>query len=70
MAEPTNRAVIHQLLAMRETIDSLLATLAPTPDAVEACTHQAREDLTTFGGAEHWICKQCGYEHKEDADGS
>jgi rubrerythrin len=64
----TPRAVIHQLLAIREMVDALLVTLAPTPDAVTACTHQVREDLSTMGeSAEHWICKQCGYEHKGGA---
>lgn len=70
MVEPTPRAAVHMLLAMREQIDALLAMLAPTPDAVEACRHQSRTDLTTIGSGEHWVCNQCGYEHQEDADGS
>jgi hypothetical protein len=66
----TDRAVIHQLLAIREIVDGLIATLAPAPEAVTACQHTAREDLTTFGGLEHWVCKQCGFEYREDDDAS
>lgn len=63
------RALIHQVLAMRELADSVLAMLAAEDAAPTACEHPAgkREDLRTFGTkGEHWRCTVCGYEQHDD----
>lgn len=65
MKIPTE-VLIHQLVSLRAQIDAML-TLA-TEEQESTCSHpkNKRLSLTTLGGPEHWICKECDYEFKEE----
>ncbi len=60
----TNDQIIAQLLAIRASVDAMLALLAPEEpeDGGGECNHppQVRQDLSTMG-IERWQCKLCGY---------
>lgn len=56
-------ALINQLFAMRATIDSALAILA---EEENACKHENKIELTTFGGPKKFKCKDCDYEWTEN----
>jgi hypothetical protein len=60
-------ALINMLYAMRAQIDGALFLLDENPEE-EQCDHpkEQRINYTTMGGPEHWICKKCQYEFKED----
>jgi len=58
-----SNAQIHQLLAIRAMVDSMLADLTSTEG--EQCEHKRKENLNTLGGPEHWKCLDCGYEYNE-----
>ncbi|WP_018130713.1 hypothetical protein [Effusibacillus pohliae] len=53
-------ALISQLVALRATIDAALILLSQ--DETPQCDHKNRLSLTTMGGFESWLCKDCGFE--------
>ena len=59
------RALANQLLAIQGQVQSALDILFDGGDPM--CDHPQgdREDWSTLGN-EHWKCKLCGYEYKEE----
>jgi len=39
-------------------------TQAPPLEPAAPCQHENKEDLRTFGTAEAWRCKDCGFEFR------
>lgn len=58
--------LIHQLVSLRAQIDAMLTLI--TDEQESNCDHprNKRLSLTTMGGPERWICKQCDYEFRGD----
>lgn len=65
MEKFNKNAVVNTLFAMRAQIDALLFMLEEDADE---CSHpkDRRIDYTTMGGKEHWHCKACNFEYKEE----
>jgi hypothetical protein len=62
-------ALVQQLISMRAQIDAILTIIHDEDDEENTsgeCNHEKRLSLTTLGGATHWVCKDCGYEYRED----
>ena len=59
------RAIVRQLLAIRELVDGVLEELTEQPPA---CQHKNKDDQTAFGGPEKWRCRDCGYDYEGTAD--
>jgi rubrerythrin len=63
------QVVFNQLMAMRAQVDAMMTLLAEELEQEDsACPHpnNKRKSLSTLGGAEHWLCTECGYEFRED----
>lgn len=58
--------LIHQLVSLRAQVDAMLTLLTDEQD--NTCSHppDKRLSLTTLGGPEHWICKACDFQYRED----
>ena len=52
------------LYALRAQTDSLLLLMGEG-----GCEHTRKEDLGSFGEGEHWVCRDCGFEHRGPANG-
>ena len=70
-------ALYNQFIAIRGVVDTALYLLheelygqeeqQPDPQTVQpSCSHKDRKSFTTLGGKEHWICRDCGFEFKEE----
>lgn len=58
----SKEAMIHQLLAIRSLVDSVLAEITEQPAETGQCEHKRTENLTVMGGAEKYRCLDCGEE--------
>ena len=59
----TDETLLALALAIQQAANALVNLLQQGQPP--ACAHRERRDLTTFGGGEHWICTDCGYEYQE-----
>jgi rubrerythrin len=57
-------AIVAGLYALRAQTDSLLLLMGEG-----GCEHTRKEDLGSFGEGEHWVCRDCGFEHRGPANG-
>lgn len=57
-------ALRDQLLIVQTALGAALDILFADGDP--GCEHRQKDVLTTMGSGEHWICKECGFEYKED----
>jgi hypothetical protein len=68
-----NEVIIHQLVSLRAQIDAMLTLITDESQSGGTsgnCNHprSKRLVLTTLGGPEHWVCKDCDYEFREDEE--
>jgi len=71
--EDNEKLIIYNIvLSMQAQIQSLFFLLEKNDlseeEIQENCNHPAnnRKNYTVMGGKEHWVCKLCGYEYKEE----
>jgi hypothetical protein len=63
----------NQLISLRGAVEASLILLndelfndEEDSNGKSTCSHKDRKSFTTLGGKEHWICRDCGYEYKEE----
>ena len=59
------RLLAKQLTIIQMATEAALAVLLE--DGHPDCTHDRKQDMTTMGGPEHWVCQDCGYEYEEES---
>lgn len=65
MTSETKQLLIHQLLALRSTVNAALSVLMQEEEqAANGCPHPKGrlENLTVMGGEERYRCLDCGEE--------
>lgn len=58
-------AALNQINAIRTMCDVLEQEIRKEPDKSQ-CDHRDIRNLTTMGGPEEWICKNCNLHYKEE----
>ena len=54
--------MVHQLLAIRSSVDAILSSLGGQMQEEAGCQHKRKENLTVMGGEEEYRCLDCGLE--------
>lgn len=60
------KALINQLISIQSQTQAALDILLLDDDYEPECEHQNKQVYTTMGAPEYWVCKDCGYEYKEN----
>jgi hypothetical protein len=77
MKEEKLQALYNQFIAIRGVVDTALYLLheelhgeaevqQEEETAQEQCSHKDIKSFTTLGGKEHWVCRDCDFEYKEE----
>lgn len=61
-------ATLNQINAIRTMLDALETEIRKEPDKPK-CDHRNVRNLTTMGGPDEWVCKDCGFHYKEGNEG-
>jgi transposase-like protein len=57
--------LLNQITAIRVMLDNLEEEVRKEKDKPQ-CDHRNVRNLTTMGGPEEWICKDCGEHYRDD----
>ncbi|MGF9711716.1 hypothetical protein [Paenibacillus naphthalenovorans] len=62
------RSILNQITAIRVMLDNIEAEISKEQEQKSEssnCQHRNIKNLTTMGGPDEWICKDCGLHYKE-----